>query len=39
MQQVFDQQLQDHSLRDFRGTVCYLLRQQNLLPSSRTICQ
>ncbi|XP_017007373.1 gamma-interferon-inducible lysosomal thiol reductase isoform X1 [Drosophila takahashii] len=36
---VFDQQLQDHSLRDFRGTVCYLLRQQNLLPSSSTICQ
>ncbi|XP_016975668.2 gamma-interferon-inducible lysosomal thiol reductase isoform X1 [Drosophila rhopaloa] len=36
---VFDQQLQDHSLRDFRGTVCYLLRQRNLLPSSSTICQ
>ncbi|XP_017057432.1 gamma-interferon-inducible lysosomal thiol reductase [Drosophila ficusphila] len=36
---VFDQQLQDHSLHDFRGTVCYLLRQQNSLPSSSTICQ
>ncbi|XP_015037814.1 gamma-interferon-inducible lysosomal thiol reductase isoform X1 [Drosophila miranda] len=36
---VFNQQLQDHSLRDFRGTVCHLLRQQNLLPSGSPVCQ
>ncbi|XP_030556398.1 GILT-like protein 1 [Drosophila novamexicana] len=34
---VFDQQLQDQSLRNFRATVCYLLRQQIALPA--TVCQ
>ncbi|XP_062127096.1 GILT-like protein 1 [Drosophila sulfurigaster albostrigata] len=34
---VFDQQLQDKSLRNFRSTVCYLLRQQISLPP--TVCQ
>ncbi|KAH8419036.1 hypothetical protein KR222_001411 [Zaprionus bogoriensis] len=29
---VFDQQLQDNSLHDFRSTVCYLLRQRIALP-------
>ncbi|EDV92891.1 GILT-like protein 1 [Drosophila grimshawi] len=34
---VFNQQLQDQSLRNFRATVCYLLRQQITLPA--TVCQ
>ncbi|TDG52463.1 hypothetical protein AWZ03_001293 [Drosophila navojoa] len=34
---VFNQQLQDQSLRNFRATVCYLLRQQHPLPA--TVCQ
>ncbi|KAL7740148.1 hypothetical protein ACLKA6_003865 [Drosophila palustris] len=34
---VFSQQLQDKSLRNFRSTVCYLLRQQIALPL--TLCQ
>ncbi|KAH8311637.1 hypothetical protein KR044_007300 [Drosophila immigrans] len=34
---VFDQQLQDKSLRNFRSTVCYLLRQQISLPP--TVCE
>ncbi|KAH8419039.1 hypothetical protein KR222_001412 [Zaprionus bogoriensis] len=31
---VFDQQLQDKSMHDFRGTVCYLLRQRSALPDN-----
>ncbi|ALC45343.1 CG9427 [Drosophila busckii] len=31
---VFNQQLQDQSLKNFRGTVCYLLRQQISLPDN-----
>lgn len=31
-QQVFNQQLQDNSIHDFRSTVCYLLNRQISLP-------
>ncbi|EDW81060.1 uncharacterized protein Dwil_GK11854 [Drosophila willistoni] len=36
---VFNRQLQEHSLRNFRATVCYMLRQQNLLSPDESVCQ
>ncbi|XP_075166563.1 GILT-like protein 1 [Haematobia irritans] len=35
---VFDQQLQDNSLRDFRGTVCYLLQKRGDISFHDDIC-
>ncbi|XP_061398032.1 GILT-like protein 1 [Musca vetustissima] len=36
---VFDQQLQDNSLRDFRGTVCYLLQRRGDISFHSEVCQ
>uniref|UniRef100_A0A1A9X1Z9 Gamma-interferon inducible lysosomal thiol reductase n=1 Tax=Glossina brevipalpis TaxID=37001 RepID=A0A1A9X1Z9_9MUSC len=36
---VFDQQLQDNSLRDFRGTVCYILQKRGNISFHSEVCQ
>ncbi|XP_013112424.2 GILT-like protein 1 [Stomoxys calcitrans] len=36
---VFDQQLQDNSLRNFRGTVCYLLQKRGDISLHSDVCQ
>ncbi|TMW49092.1 hypothetical protein DOY81_005826 [Sarcophaga bullata] len=36
---VFDQQLQDNSLRDFRGTVCGLLQKRGAISFHNELCQ
>ncbi|GBP09372.1 hypothetical protein EVAR_73443_1 [Eumeta japonica] len=36
---VFDQQLQDRSLRDFRGTVCGLLQKRGDISFHNALCQ
>ncbi|KAI8129134.1 hypothetical protein FF38_04634 [Lucilia cuprina] len=36
---VFDQQLQDSSLRDFRGTVCGLLQKRGTISFHDAVCQ
>ncbi|KAM7361948.1 GILT-like protein 1 [Cochliomyia hominivorax] len=36
---VFDQQLQDNSLRDFRGTVCGLLQKRGQISFHDAVCQ
>ncbi|KAL9872981.1 GILT-like protein 1 [Glossina fuscipes] len=35
---VFEQQLQDNSLRDFRGTVCYLLQKRGDISFLDEVC-
>lgn len=36
---VFDQQLQDKSIRDFRGTVCGILQKRSIVSFHDTVCQ
>uniref|UniRef100_A0A1B0GBZ4 Gamma-interferon inducible lysosomal thiol reductase n=1 Tax=Glossina morsitans morsitans TaxID=37546 RepID=A0A1B0GBZ4_GLOMM len=36
---VFEQQLQDNSIRDFRGTVCYLLQKRGDISFHDEVCQ
>uniref|UniRef100_A0A1A9WQI1 Gamma-interferon-inducible lysosomal thiol reductase n=1 Tax=Glossina brevipalpis TaxID=37001 RepID=A0A1A9WQI1_9MUSC len=37
--EIFDQELQDKSIKDFRGTVCSLLRKRGDIPLNDKICK